>query len=107
MARGQLVGFEGLLVVAEALAVLLFTALSTAILVLRRHPAAVALAIGAAAAKIIWLLASVATNWDPGWYFILDPMGAHQVSIYLFAGSIGQAAVMSAAAVRRARRRGR
>jgi hypothetical protein len=99
------VGGEGLLVVAEAAAVVLFTALSTAVLVLRRHPAVVALAVGAAVAKVIWLLASVAANWKPGWYFILDPNGAHQVALYLFAGSIGQAAVMLAAAVAIARRR--
>jgi hypothetical protein len=99
------VGGEGLLVVAEALAVVLFTALSAAIMVLRRHPAAAALAIGAALAKVVWLLASVAGNWKPGWYYILDPNGAHTVTLYLFAGSIGQAAVMVAAAVVAARRR--
>jgi hypothetical protein len=47
----------------------------------------------------------VGGNWKPGWYYILDPKGAHTVTLYLFAGSIGQAAVMVAAAVVAARRR--
>jgi len=99
------VGGEGLLVVAEAVAVLLFTAVSTATVVLRGHAAEPALAIGGAGAKILWLAASVASSWNPGWYFILDPNGAHQVTIYLFAGSIAQAALMAAVAVASARRR--
>ena len=98
------VGGEGLLVVAEAAAVVLFTAVSAAVLALRRHPAAAAVAITAAIGKVIWLLASVASSWKPGWYFILDPKGAHQVTLYLFAGSIGQAAVMAAAAFGHLRR---
>ena len=93
------VGGEALLVVAEVAAVLLFTAVSIAVVVLRRHPGAVALAIGGAAGKILWLAASVAANWEPGWYYILDPKGAHPVTMYLFAGSIAQAAIMTAAAV--------
>ena len=98
------VGGEALLVVAEVVAVLLFTAISVAVLVMHRHPGAVPLAIGGAAGKILWLAASVAANWKPGWWFILDPKGAHTVTIYLFAGSIAQAAVMVAAAVAAARR---
>ncbi|HEY8142525.1 MAG TPA: hypothetical protein VIG06_07640 [Kofleriaceae bacterium] len=99
------VGGEALLVVAEALAVILFTALSAAIIAARKHPAAAGLAIAAALAKVVWLVASVGGNWKPGWYYILDPKGAHTVTLYLFAGSIGQAAVMVAAAVVAARRR--
>jgi len=98
------VGGEGMLVVAEALAVVLFTAISTAVLALRRHPAVLALAGAGALGKVVWLLASVASNWKPGWYFILDPKGAHTVTLYLFAGSIAQAVVMAAAAVSLARR---
>ena len=99
------VGAEGMLVVAEALAVVLFTALSAALLALRNHPAAAALAIAAVVAKVLWLVASVAGNWKPGWYFILDPKGAHTVTLYLFAGSIAQAAVMAAGAMVILRRR--
>ena len=99
------VGGEGLLVVAEALAVILFTAISAAILAARNHPAAASIAIAAAVAKVVWLVASVAGNWKPGWYYILDPNGAHTVTLYLLAGSIGQAVVMTAAAVAAKRRR--
>ena len=99
------VGAEGLLVVAEALAVVLFTAMSAAIVALRMHPAAAALAIGAASGKVLWLAISVGSNWNPGWYFILDPKGAHTVTLYLFAGSIAQAALMAAAAFAVARRK--
>ena len=98
------VGGEALLVVAEVVAVLLFTAISLAVLALRRHPGVAALAIAGAAGKTLWLTASVAANWKPGWYYILDPKGAHQVTTYLFAGSIAQAAVMIAAAIAAARR---
>jgi hypothetical protein len=52
----------------------------------------------------VWLVASVATSWNPGWYFILDPSGAHQVTLYMFAGSIAQAALMVAVAIASARR---
>ena len=99
------VGAEGMLVVAEALAVVLFTALSAALLALRNHPAAAALAIAAVVAKVLWLVASVVGNWKPGWYFILDPKGAHTVTLYLFAGSIAQAALMAAGAMALLRRR--
>ncbi|HEU5056156.1 MAG TPA: hypothetical protein VFU21_06515 [Kofleriaceae bacterium] len=98
------VGAEGMLVVAEAVAVVLFTAMSAAVIALRRHGAALALAAGAAVGKVVWLAASVGGNWKPGWYFILDPKGAHTVTLYLFAGSIAQAVLMAGAALAVARR---
>ncbi len=98
------VGGEGLLVVGEAVSVLLFTAVSTATVVLRDHASENAVAIGGALAKVVWLVASVAASWNPGWYFILDPKGAHQATLYLFAASIAQAALMVAVAIASARR---
>lgn len=98
------VGGEGLLVVAEVVAVLLFTAVSTATVVLRDHGSETAIAIGGALAKVVWLFASVAASWNPGWYYILDPNGAHQATLYMFAGSIAQAALMVAVAIASARR---
>jgi len=60
---------------------------------------------GGALAKVVWLFASVAASWNPGWYYILDPNGAHQATLYMFAGSIAQAALMVAVAIAPPQRR--
>jgi hypothetical protein len=92
------IGGRALLVVAETLASLLFTLVAIAMLE-RRNETISTLGTIAALVKTLWLIGSLAVNWDGGWYYALDPKGPHPITIWMILASAGQAVTLVVAAV--------
>jgi hypothetical protein len=94
------VGSEALLVAVEVLLCLVFAVIAAVAVTTRDREAAATYAGLAAAAKPLFSFGIIAANWDPGWYFILDPNGAHPTALLLIAASAIQEILLVVAALR-------
>lgn len=90
--------YKGGLLSADALISLAFSVIAIAFLSLSgRMSISPALFVFAGVLRIALLVCTLSVFWDPGWYYILDPNGAHPAGISVIAFSAVQGIALGTA----------